>query len=336
MKHQRLGNVTVGAQGFGAMGISEFYGPTDAIAAREALEHALELGVTYFDTADIYGFGANEAFLSDFVRANRERVVIGTKGGIVRRKDDPTSRRVDNSPQYLKKCVDASLRRLRVDALDLYMVHRKDEKYPVADTTAVLAEMVQDGKVLQIGWSEITGAELAEAHSVHPVAAVQTEWSLFSRDAEHLVAPTAAELGASVIAYAPLSRGLLSSQSHRGFQDTRCGMPRFTGDNYDANLALVRSVEAVAAKRGWTVAQVALAWVHSRADVHGVSVIPIPGTRSRERVAENVAAASLVLESDDLSTLEKLASRVAGDRYPDLSFTYLPRERATDNVRGEF
>ncbi|MEU7634166.1 aldo/keto reductase [Nocardia sp. NPDC049220] len=325
------GGIPVGAQGLGCMGMSEFYGPSDLTESRATLDRALELGVTLFDTADIYGSGHNEEFLSDFVGAHRDRVVLATKFGIVRKADDPSYRGVDNSPAYLRGAVEASLRRLRIDAIDLYYMHRKSPDAPIEDTVGVLAELVREGKVRALGLSEVTGAELRAAHAVHPIAAVQSEWSLFSRDVEQTVVPAAAELGVAFVPYSPLGRGFLTG-SYTGAggssdgKDFRDSMPRFSSDNVAHNTELLTPLRAIADTRGITQAQVALAWVHAQARVHDLAVIPIPGTRSRARLADNVAAATVALTADELATLEPIASKVAGTRYADMAFTSAGRE----------
>ncbi|MBF6211473.1 aldo/keto reductase [Nocardia puris] len=325
-----MDGLEVGAQGLGCMGISEFYGPSDLDESRATLDRALELGITLFDTADIYGSGHNEEFLSDFVRANREQVVLATKFGIVRKADDPAFRGFDNSPDYIRESVDGSLRRLGIDVIDLYYMHRRDVRVPIEETVAVMAELVAAGKVRALGLSEVTGAELRAAHAVHPIAAVQSEWSLFSRDVERSAVPAAAELGVAFVPYSPLGRGFLTGSfataGELAGRDFRKAMPRFSGDNAARNAALLAPVHSIAAARGVTPAQVALAWVHARSDAHGLPVVPIPGTRSRTRLAENVAAATLALTADELATLEPIAEQVAGNRYADMSFTSAGRE----------
>lgn len=322
--------IRVGLQGLGCMGMSEFYGPGDRAASRATLDRALELGVTLFDTADIYGSGDNEEFLSDFVRANRERVVLATKFGIVRKAEDPRYRGIDNSPEYIRAAVDASLRRLGVDTIDLYYMHRRDPRVPIEETVGTMAELVDQGKVRALGLSEVTGAELRAAHAVHPIAAVQSEWSLFSRDVERTAVSAAAELGVAFVPYSPLGRGFLTGSFATASEltdgDFRRHMPRFTGDNAEHNAALLAPVHAVAEARDLTAAQVALAWVHSRARAHGLSVVPIPGTRRPARLIENVAAAGVELTADELAVLEPIAERVAGPRYADMSFTSAGRE----------
>ncbi|MBF6196217.1 aldo/keto reductase [Nocardia implantans] len=322
------GGIEVGTQGLGCMGMSEFYGPSDLTESRATLDRALELGVTLFDTADIYGSGHNEEFLSDFVRAERDRLVIATKFGIVRKADDPAYRGFDNSPAYIRAAVEGSLRRLGIDTIDLYYMHRKDPAVPIEDTVAAMAELVREGKVRALGLSEVTGAELRAAHAVHPIAAVQSEWSLFSRDVERTVVPAAAELGVTFVPYSPLGRGFLTG-AFTGTADTsdfRSSMPRFTGENAVRNAELLEPLRAIADARGITLAQVALAWVHAQAGVHDLAVVPIPGTRSRTRLADNVAAATIALTADELAALEPIAGRVAGTRYADMSFTSAGRE----------
>jgi aryl-alcohol dehydrogenase-like predicted oxidoreductase len=320
----------VGVQGLGCMGMSEFYGETDTAEALATLDRALELGVTLFDTADIYGSGHNEELIGPFVRANRDRVVLATKFAIERRADDPSYRGVSNDPEYIRKAVDASLRRLGVDVIDLYYMHRRDPKVPFEESVGAMAELVQHGKVRYLGLSEVTGAELREAHAVHPISAIQSEWSLFSRDVERSAVPAAAELGVTFVPYSPLGRGFLtgafSNAAELGQGDFRNSQPRFTGDNAARNAALLAPVHAIAAAHGATAAQVALAWVQQRAEVHGLNVVPIPGTRKRTRLEENTAATALRLSADELAQLEPIAGQVAGDRYPDMSNTGTARE----------
>ncbi|MEV5970947.1 aldo/keto reductase [Streptomyces sp. NPDC051921] len=320
-----------GVQGFGAMGISEFYGDTDEAAARETLDAALEAGVTLIDTADSYAFGANEEFLAPFVAAHRDDIVLATKFGIERRADDPRFRGVNNDPAYIRASVEASLRRLGVETIDLYYMHRTDPAVPFAESVGTMAELVKEGKIRQIGLSEVTGPELREAHAVHPVAALQSEWSLFSRDVEHSAVGAAAELGVTFVPYSPLGRGFLTGSfadaaKEFGSDDFRRRQPRFTGENAERNGALLAPLHAIAADRGATSAQIALAWVHQRAAVHGLTVVPIPGTRKRSRLLENAAATRITLTEAELATLEPIADQVAGDRYPDMTFTSAARE----------
>jgi aryl-alcohol dehydrogenase-like predicted oxidoreductase len=323
--------IQVGAQGLGCMGMSEFYGPADLTESRATLDRALEIGVTLFDTADMYGSGHNEEFLSDFVKANRDRVVLATKFAMVRKADDPTYRGIDNSPAYIRSAVDASLRRLGIDTIDLYYMHRRNLEVPIEESVGAMAELVTQGKVRALGLSEVTGDELRAADAVHPIAAVQSEWSLFSRDVERTVVPTAAELGVTFVPYSPLGRGFLtgsfaSAGELTDAKDFRHSMPRFSGDNAVHNAELLAPLRAIADARDSTLAQVALAWVHAQAAVRGLSVVPIPGTRSRTRLTENAAAATITLTADELAVLEPIAAQVAGNRYVDMSFTSAGRE----------
>ncbi|ATY99885.1 aldo/keto reductase [Streptomyces cavourensis] len=324
------GGPEVGVQGLGCMGMSEFYGETDERSARDTLDAALEAGVTLFDTADIYGRGANEEFLAAFVGAHRDEITLATKFAI-ERTDDPQYRAVRNDPAYIRTAVEASLRRLKTDVIDLYYMHRHDPAVPFAESVGAMAELVQQGKVRQLGLSEVTGPELREAHAVHPIAALQSEWSLFSRDVELSAVGAAVELGVTLVPYSPLGRGFLTGAftdagQELGEGDFRKHQPRFTGDNARTNAALLEPVHKIAAARGVTAAQVALAWVQQRAQVHGLTVVPIPGTRRRSRLLENVAATRLTLTPGELALLEPIAGQVAGDRYPDMSNTSAARE----------
>ncbi|MDF6042304.1 aldo/keto reductase [Streptomyces sp. JH14] len=325
------GGPRVGVQGLGCMGMSEFYGDTDEAAARDTLEAALEAGVTLFDTADIYGSGANETFLAPFVAAHRDEITLATKFAIERKADDPRYRAVRNDPAYIRQAVEDSLRRLGTDVIDLYYMHRRDPAVPLAESVGAMAELVQQGKVKQLGLSEVTGAELREAYAVHPIAALQSEWSLFSRDVERSAVPAAVELGVTFVPYSPLGRGFLTGAFADAAKDLSKGdfrqyQPRFTGDNAKTNAALLEPVHKIAAAHGATAAQVALAWVQQRAEVHGLTVVPIPGTRKRSRLLENVGATRLTLTPEELAVLEPIAGQVAGDRYPDMSSTSAARE----------
>ncbi|MET9961628.1 aldo/keto reductase [Streptomyces sp. NPDC006326] len=324
------GGPRVGVQGLGCMGMSEFYGDTDEAAARETLEAALALGVTLLDTADVYGRGRNEEFLAPFVAAHRDEITLATKFAI-ERTDDPHHRGIRNDRAYIRQAVEASLRRLGTDVIDLYYMHRRDPAVPLAESVGAMAELVQEGKVRHLGLSEVTGAELREAHAVHPIAALQSEWSLFSRDVERSAVGAAAELGVAFVPYSPLGRGFLTgafadAATDLSEGDFRRHQPRFTGDNAKANAALLAPVREVARAHGASPAQIALAWVQQRAQVHGLTVVPIPGTRKPSRLAENTAATRITLSEAELGLLEPIAAQVAGDRYPDMSFTSAGRE----------
>lgn len=321
----------VGVQGLGCMGMSEFYGDTDEAAARATLDTALDLGVTLFDTADVYGSGANEEFISPFVRAHRDEITLATKFSIVRKPDDPHYRAIRNDRAYIREAVEGSLRRLGVEVIDLYYMHRRDPAVPFEESVGAMAELVREGKVKHLGLSEVTGAELREAHAVHPIAAVQSEWSLFSRDIEISLVAAAADLGVAVVPYSPLGRGFLTGAFTDASADLSGGdfrqfQPRFTGENAKRNADLLDPVRKAAKAHGATLGQIALAWVQQRALVHGLTVVPIPGTRKADRVRENTAATRITLDEIELEWMEPIAGHVAGDRYPDMSSTSAARE----------
>lgn len=313
----QLGKIgpTVGSQGLGCMAMATgYYGGQDDAETYAALDRALELGVTLFDTADAYGDGKNEEFISPFVRRNRDRLVIATKFGIVHRNGGVE---VDNHPDHIRRSVDGSLRRLGIDVIDLYYMHRRDPKVPLADSVGTMSDLVRAGKVRFLGLSEATPAELREAHSIHPISALETEWSLFSREAENAIVPTAAELGIGFVPYSPLGRGQLTgghSAASLEAGDVRQSMSRFSEENHAANSALVAGIGDLAAKQGATPAQIALAWLHHQSKVFGLSVVPIPGTRKPSRVEENVGGARLELTSQDVAALDLLASAIKGGR----------------------
>ncbi|NUR44152.1 MAG: aldo/keto reductase [Streptomyces sp.] len=321
----------VGVQGLGCMGMSFAYGPADAGESRATLERALELGVTLYDTADAYGAGENERFLSPFFKAHRDEVVIATKFALAVPPDDPTRRIIRNDPPYIRQAVEASLKRLDVDVIDLYYMHRRDVNVPIEETVGVMAELVREGKVKHLGLSEVTGTELRAAQGVHPIAAVQSEWSLFSRDIESGVVPTARDLGITLVPYSPLGRGFLTGSFANADKDLTAGdfrrqQPRFTGENAAANVALLDPIRTVAEAHGASLGQVALAWVQQQSQVHDLPVIPIPGTRKASRVEENVGAVTIELTAEELTLLEPIAQKVAGDRYADMTFTSAGRE----------
>lgn len=325
------GGPGVGVQGLGCMGMSFAYGPADADTSRATLERALELGVTLYDTADAYGDGDNERFLAPFFKAHRDEVVVATKFALSIPPDEPHRRIVRNDAPYIRQAVEASLKRLDVDVIDLYYMHRRDVDVPVEESVGTMAELVREGKVKQLGLSEVTAGELRAAHAVHPIAAVQSEWSLFSRDIEAKVVPAARELGVTLVPYSPLGRGFLTgsfTDADRDLtaDDFRRLMPRFTGDNAAVNAALLAPVRTVAASHGATPGQIALAWVHQQADLHGLAVVPIPGTRRPDRVEENTAAARITLTEEELALLDPIAAGVAGTRYADMAFTSAGRE----------
>jgi aryl-alcohol dehydrogenase-like predicted oxidoreductase len=318
----------VGHQGFGAMAMNTgYYGPTDEAAARATLEQALAIGITLFDTADAYGDGASEEFLAPFLAAHRDEVVIATKFGL----SEMRSRGVIlNDAASIRACAEASLRRLGTDHIDVYYMHRRNVEVPIEETVGVMAELVAAGKVRHLGLSEVTADELRAACSVHPIAAVQSEWSVFSRDIEARVAPAAADLGVALVPYSPLGRGILTGAVAATDQlepdDVRRNMPRFAGDNHSANQDLLAPLRQIAADHRATLAQIALAWLRAQESAFGLTVVPIPGTRSSARVVENARGALIELTDEELRLLDPIAGNVAGPRWADMNFTSAGRE----------
>jgi aryl-alcohol dehydrogenase-like predicted oxidoreductase len=305
----------IGAQGLGCMGMSEFYGETDEAESRSTLERALQLGVTMFDTADMYGVGANEEFLGSFLAAHRDEVIIGTKFGYARSPENPNDWSLDNRPEFIRAAVDRSLKRLGVDAIDLYYMHRRDGVTPLEDSVGAMADLVTAGKVKWLGLSAVSAEELRAAHAIHPISALQSEWSIFTRDIETEIVPAAAELGVTIVPYSPLGRGMLTGQAFaEGLtgDDARQNFPRFSSENRDANMRLVAKIEEIASARGVTSAQLAIAWLHTQSGKLDAKTVPIPGTRKRTRLEENVSAASITLTLEETSALEPLAAAVQG------------------------
>jgi len=319
MEKRDLGasRLTVSALGLGCMGMSEFYGPTDDAQSLATLERALELGVTFLDTADMYGSGHNEELLGRFLKGRREKVVLATKFGIVR-VPGRYERTIDTSPAYVRPACEASLKRLGVEAIDLYYAHRLNPDVPVEDTVGAMAELVRAGKVRALGLSEVSARTLRRAHAVHPIAAVQSEYWLWTREIEAEVLPACRDLGVSFVAYSPLGRGFLTGSIGKdadlAANDFRRISPRFQGDNLERNLRIVDVVKTLAAARGATPGQVALAWLLHQ----GKDIVPIPGTKRIKYLEENVAAAPLTLSTDELARLDQALppGAAAGDRYP--------------------
>ena len=320
MQQRRLGarGPVVSALGLGCMGMSEFYAGRDEREAEATLRRALDLGVTLLDTADMYGPFTNEQLVGRALRGRREGVVLATKFGIVRDPRDPTARRFDGSPAYVRAACDASLRRLGVDVIDLYYQHRVDLSVPIEETVGAMAELVAAGKVRWLGLSEASATTLERACRVHPIAALQSEWSLWTRDPEQGVIAACRRLGVGFVAYSPLGRGFLTGafRSPADFpaDDYRRHSPRFQGENLQKNLALVEQVRALATARGCTPSQLALAWVLAR----GPDVVPIPGTKRRALLEENLGALRLALSEEELDALDAVfpPGAVAGTRYP--------------------
>ena len=317
MEQRRLGTqgLVVPALGLGCMGMSQSYGPADEQESLATIHRAIGLGMTFLDTADIYGPYTNERLVGQAIAGRRDEVVLATKFGN-QRLDDGT-RVVNGRPDYVRQACDASLERLGVDHIDLYYQHRVDRSVPVEDTWGAMAELVEAGKVRYLGISEAAPDTVRRAHAVHPVTAGQYEWSLFSRDLEDELVPTLRELGIGVVAYSPLGRGFLSgritSPDDFGEDDFRRNHPRFTGENFTRNLELVERVRDLAERKGATPSQLAIAWVLAQGD----DVVPIPGTKRRRYLEENLGALEPELTPDDLAAIEELTSRgaVAGDRY---------------------
>ncbi len=326
LKTRELGKsgLTVSEIGLGCMGMSEFYGATDENESIATVHRALDLGVTFLDTADMYGRGHNEELVGRAIADRRDQVTLATKFGIVRT-DDPRDRGVSGRPEYVRSACEASLKRLNVDVIDIYYQHRVDKQTPIEDTVGAMAELVNEGKVRFLGLSEASAETLRRASAVHPIAALQSEYSLWSRDIETEVLPTCRALGIALVAYSPLGRGFLTGQIKRfedfAPDDFRRVSPRFQGDNFAKNLELVAQLEEIAREKRVSASQLALAWVLGR----GEDIVPIPGTKRIKYLEENVAAADVLLSAEDLTRVEAAfpADAAAGQRYPEESMKAL-------------
>jgi aryl-alcohol dehydrogenase-like predicted oxidoreductase len=322
MRTRRLGTegLEVSMLGLGCMGMSEFYGETDDEESVATIHRALELGLNFLDTADMYGPFTNERLVGSAIAGRRDEVVLATKFGNVRGEGGERLG-IRGDPEYVRQACDASLERLGTDHIDLYYQHRVDPKVAIEETVGAMAELVQQGKVRYLGLSEAAPETIRRAHAVHPISALQTEYSLWTRDVEQQVLPTTRELGIGFVAYSPLGRGFLSgrfgSPDDIPEGDFRRSNPRFQGENFERNLRIVERVRELAEEKGATPAQLALAWVMAQGD----DVVPIPGTKRRSYLEENVAATDIALSGDDLRRLDEAAppGETAGDRYPDMS-----------------
>ena len=322
MKQRRLGTqgLTISALGLGCMGMSEFYGPGDEAESIATIHRALELGINFLDTADMYGVGKNEILVGKAIRDRRSQVVLATKFGNVRTPDGGWAG-VNGRPEYVRQCCDGSLQRLGLDYIDLYYQHRIDPKVDIEDTMGAMAELVQQGKVRYLGLSEAAPATIHRAHVVHPITAIQTEYSLWSREPEEEILSTVRELGIGFVAYSPLGRGFLTGRFQRPEDipegDWRRRMPRFQGENFQANLRLVERVKEIAARQKVTPSQIALAWLLAQGD----DIVPIPGTKRQRYLEENAVAIEIKLDAEDLRWLDEAIPRGAaiGQRYPDMS-----------------
>jgi len=318
MDQRTLRDLTVSGIGLGCMGMSEFYGTTDDAESVAVIHRALDLGCNFLDTADMYGPFTNERLVGRAIVGRRHEVVLATKFGNERREDGSWVG-VNGSPDYVRAACDASLRRLGVDHIDLYYQHRVDTSVPIEDTVGAMAELVAAGKVGHLGLSEAGAATIRRAEGVHPITALQTEYSLWTRDVEAEILPTVRELGIGFVAYSPLGRGFLTG-AYRSAADLPDGdsranrFPRFGQDNFDRNLALVDRVRELADRKGCTPGQVALAWVLAR----GSDIVPIPGTKRRHYLEENVGAAEVILDDDDLAWVDANIGEPSGDRYADM------------------
>ena len=319
MEYRRLGksSLVVSALGLGCMGMSEFYGHPDEQESIATIHHAIDRGITLLDTADVYGMGRNEELVGRAIQKRRNQAIVATKFGIVRDPSNPNQRGVNGRPEYVRKSCEQSLRRLKIATIDLYYQHRVDTEVAIEETVGAMSRLIEEGKVRYLGLSEAAAPTIRRAHATHPIAALQSEYSLWSRDPEDGVLATCRELGIGLVPYSPLGRGFLTGQIKKfddlASDDYRRSSPRFQGENFQKNLQLVQRIQQMAAEKSCTPAQLALAWVLTR----GKDIVPIPGTTKRKNLDENLGALEVALTPADLARIEELAPRgvAAGDRY---------------------